>query len=267
MGTPTYDLYIDDSGTRLPDRRASERRDDGIDAFALGGFLVESEGAPQAVELHKEFIQAQGLTYPLHSNPIRCKKGNFRWLANDESRAKQFYAELSRLLLNAPGLLIACVVHRPGYNSRYVPLYGAARWMLCKSAYAILVERAAKYAHSHGRRLRVYIESSGKREDRILREYHRELATEGMPFQPQTSHRYSPLCPEALRAILMKNPQFIKKTNPLAQLADLVLYPVVKGGYEQNYQPYRLLKESGKLIDAHVADPEILGIKYYCFDG
>ena len=35
----------------------------------------------------------------------------------------------------------------------------------------------------------------------------------------------------------------------MIQIADLVLYPMAKGGYDSDYRPYKKLKESGKLID------------------
>jgi len=54
----------------------------------------------------------------------------------------------------------------------------------------------------------------------------------------------------------------------MIQIADLVLYPMAKGGYDSSYNPYRKLKESGKLIDCLLTEDKILvgGIKYSCFD-
>ncbi|CAG1012369.1 hypothetical protein RHIZO_04239 [Rhizobiaceae bacterium] len=54
----------------------------------------------------------------------------------------------------------------------------------------------------------------------------------------------------------------------MMQIADLFLYPMAKGGYDPTYRPYRALKESGRLIDAHLSPERIpsLGIKYSCFD-
>ncbi len=54
----------------------------------------------------------------------------------------------------------------------------------------------------------------------------------------------------------------------MIQLADIVLYPMVKGGYEPNYRPYRHLMENKKLIDAVLAPEDLpsCGIKYSCFE-
>ena len=55
---------------------------------------------------------------------------------------------------------------------------------------------------------------------------------------------------------------------PMLQLADLVLYPMAKAGYDSSYEPYLSLCHAGKLIDSYLEDNQILlrGIKYSCFD-
>ena len=69
-------------------------------------------------------------------------------------RAGIFYEDLYQLLRAAPVTGLACVIDRPGYNARYREKYGRQRWSLCKSAFTISVERAAKYARSLDCRLR-----------------------------------------------------------------------------------------------------------------
>src|SRR6516162_2327319 len=145
MPTSTYHLYLDDSGTRYP-RRKSSARLDGLDYFAMGGLLVPSERINDALLAHAELVNRHGILAPLHSNSIRVRKGAFAWLEHDRERACRFYADLERTLCQLPGYVVGCVIHRPGYNDRYAPLYGKARWDLCKSAYTISVERAAKFA-------------------------------------------------------------------------------------------------------------------------
>ena len=53
----------------------------------------------------------------------------------------------------------------------------------------------------------------------------------------------------------------------MSQIADLVLYPMAKGGYDSNYPPYKALKENNKLIDNLLPEDRIplCGIKYSCF--
>lgn len=267
MGTLTLDLYIDDSGSRLPNRSPALVRKDGIDAFAFGGYIVPSEEATQINTLHANFIAKHAINIPLHSTKIRCQKDEFRWLGRDKVRAQAFYDDLNSLMTSAPGYSTACVIHRPGYNARFEDRYGEERWRLCKSAYFILVERAAKYAASQGRRLKIFAEATGKREDKAVREYHRILREEGLPFQATTSDKYAPLQAKDFSSILMKNPTFVKKDNPRIQLADLLLYPLVKGQYDPTYKPYMLLITHQKLIDNQLLndDVSVMGIKKYCF--
>jgi hypothetical protein len=156
---------------------------------------------------------------------------------------------------------------RPGYNARYLKKYGRQRWSLCKSAFNISVERAAKYARGIGCRLRVLPERCNKKEDRVLRTYYEELKTKGLPFAPETSDKYRPLTTAELSAILYEF-KLKAKTSPMAQLADLFLWPMCMGGYRTDNRPYKRLLEDDKLIECELPyeDREMLATKYYCFD-
>lgn len=52
------------------------------------------------------------------------------------------------LMRDAPVIGLACVIDWPGYNKRYAEKYAENRWMLCKTAFSVVVERAAKFAIS-----------------------------------------------------------------------------------------------------------------------
>lgn len=270
MGTPSYDLYLDDSGTRFLDNPETPppTRNDGMDYFALGGLLLKSEDLGLLIESYDKFAKDHGIVYPLHSHKIRTRKEEFGWLKTEPERATRFYQDLSNLLCQMPGYVTACCVHRPDYNARYSKTYGEARWKLSKSAYNIVVERAAKFALRENRKLVVYVEASGKKEDKDIKIYHRDMVSEGMQFNKERSQKYSPLGEGDFRSVLMKNPNFVNKTNRAAQIADLVLYPVVKGRYVPNYPPYQQLMEAGKIIDTALEEGEriSMGVKYFCFD-
>jgi len=66
---------------------------------------------------------------------------------------QSFHEDLAHLIEALPIVVIACVVDRRGYNDRYFELYKDERWMLCKTAFAILLERAAKFADRSARQL------------------------------------------------------------------------------------------------------------------
>lgn len=166
-----------------------------------------------------------------------------------------------------PVVGLACVIDRPGYNARYREKYGRQRWSLCKSAFTISVERAAKYARSQNCRLRVLPERCNKKEDDMLKGYYNDLKAIGQPFDPNTSEKYHPLTPEEFKKTLLEfHPQM--KSSRMPQFADLYLWPMCMGGYNPDNRPYKRLKEDGKLIECVLPkeDWQMLATKYYCFD-
>lgn len=264
--TPTLHLYIDDTGTRSLDYEQQIARHDGMDHFAFAGYLIDSEDTAIIDSQHSELCTDLSIDYPLHSTAIRCRNKNFHWLSKDKNRAGIFYKRLEDFILQSPVIGVGCVINREGYAKRYYEKYGTKKWKLCKSAYSILIERCAKYAFYNGKKLAVYIESSGKREDNLIKEYHREIYENGMPFDKGVSAKYKPMTAEEFKITLLKNPKFLKKDNPRIQLADLLAYPIAKGQFESNYKPYQDLIVREMLIDQMVEDCEVVGIKRYCFD-
>lgn len=259
-------LYIDNSGTRDPDREPSTNRRDGMDCFALGGILINQEDVDALYAAHRAFCDRWRIDYPLHSWAIRGGRENFGWLKKPEA-AFDFLLSLETFVVGLPILGIAAVIDRPGYVARYKEKHKDDLWFMCKTAYSILVERAAKYAASKGRKLRVFHEECGQREDRDLLAYHKALKKDGMPFDAGTSGGYQSLSALQFRDIVMGDLKRRSKEVPMIQIADLVLYPMAKAGYDPTYRPYVALMDNGKLIDAVLppADRPILGIKYSCF--
>lgn len=268
MNDSTLHLFIDDSGVRLPNREHTQPRNDKLDYFALGGVIVKPEDRSQIRNAYDKLRTKYGMDYALHSSCIRSKKKDFRWLGTDEAKEKRFLNDLWRFICSQPIIVHACVVHRPGYNARYEKEYGKSRWDLCKSAYSILVERAAKYALRENRKLLVYVEETGRIEDRLIKEYHKHLLDEGPYFDQHTSAKYTPLDSGGFSHTLARNPNFTTKNHFLTQLADLVLFPVVKEIYEPNYRSFVSMHNAGLIIDQHLSEDEqkTIGVKYYCFD-
>jgi hypothetical protein len=260
-------LYIDDSGSRNPDYQQSETRRDEMNCFALGGILVKEEEVGALIAAHKAFCAEWKIVYPLHSHAIRGGREKFGWLKKPEN-ALEFLPALEELLLGLPIICIAAVLDRPGYVQRYAERYEDRLWLMCKTAFSILIERAAKHARREGRKLRVYFEQAGKAEDRALVEYTRSLKTTGMPFDQRGSAAYASLSANEFREIVRGEPRRRTKKVPMIQLADLVLYPIAKGGYDSRYRPYAKLVERGKLIDSLLSEGERpqLGVKYSCFE-
>jgi len=261
-----YVLYFDDTGSRDPDKANYAQRKDAMDCFGLGGFLIKEEDISEVFTRHKTLCQKWNITYPLHSQSIRGGRNDFSWLRKNPEKGYLFQAELNDFLLSLPIIGIACVIDRPTYIDRYRDRHEKL-WFMCKTAFSVLVERSAKFADEQGRKLEIYYEETGKKEDRDIVAYARELKKMGSPFNPTTSGKYQPLLPNDYARIILGEPQRRTKKLALLQIADLILYPMAKGGYDQTYRPYQSLKEGGKLIDSWFSEEERAerGIKYSCF--
>lgn len=267
MPKSQLNFYIDDSGTRHPDRlgaSGSLKRD----WFALGGVLVQESDEAECRLRYGHFCKSWGIDYPLHSADVRHHANRFRWLESaDEKEVAKFMRELSTFLTSIPAIGLACVIDRPGYNERYTVKYGRDKWLLCKTAFSIAVERAAKYAMAVGSKLNVYVERCSKTDDRKIHEYYRDLKASGAPFDLKNSQKYDPLASDAYKSVLydlkLKN-----KTSPLMQIADMYLWPMCMGGYHRSNKPSVMLRDSGKLMDVVCGVSRVgeLGIKYSCFE-
>lgn len=262
-----YYLYFDDSGIRLPDKQQKPIREDGMDHFALGGILLTQPGRNALIEAHAALCKKWSIDYPLRSSDIRGKRERFSWLA-DPAAHDVFFSDLNAYLQAIPVIGFAAVIDRVGYNNRYEAKYGEKRWWMCKTAFSILVERAAKYVDERGGRLKIRFEETGKNEDRAISEYFKNLKKKGLPFDPATSSKYGFLQAKDFQRILKGEPERSTKKSPILQTADLYLYPMVKGGYNKDYPPYKMLMENKKLIDVLLPPEKVesCGIKYSCFD-
>jgi len=262
-------FYIDDSGTRHPDHAPHPARHN-HDWFALGGILIDDEAIPDAELLIDEFRirWPQMGEAPLHSWEIRGRHENFKWLGVGAKTFDLFASDLESLLFALPVTGLGCVIDRPGYNARYREKYGRQRWALCKTAFAVAVERATKYAILRDRKLRIYVERTDKKEDQKMKEYYHTLRGDGHWFDPNTAGKYEPISPDDYRTTLYEF-RTKAKTSKLMQIADLYLWPMCMGGYEKLNRPYSRLMGAGKFIDCGLAPEEVgtRGIKYSCFDG
>ena len=232
----------------------------------MGGVLIKEEDIDLVIQKHKDFCDEWSIDYPLHSSRIRGGQGKFGWLKKPEN-AGLFYSAIEELLLSLPIIGIACIIDRAGYVARYKDRHDKL-WFMCKTTFCILVERATKFVDERDRKLEIFFEETGKKEDREIIRYLRDLKQQGNPFNQQTSREYNPLAAEDYRKVILGEPRRKTKKVPMIQIADLVLYPMAKAGYDPKYRPYQKLKEAGKLIDCHISTDQFpyLSIKYSCFD-
>lgn len=264
----TLNFYIDDSGTRHPTRNPGKRPAHGYDWFALGGVLVRSDDEEQARALHLDFCSRWNIADPLHSSEIRSQNLSFDWLRRLTNEEKtRFYEELYVLMRDVPATGLACTIDRAGYNARYLEKYMQEPWLLCRTAFGVAVERAAKFARQQDLKLRVFPERCNKQEDANMASYYRSLRTDGAPFGKENSEKYAPLTAEEFAETLYEFKPKLKK-SPMMQMADLYLWPICIGGYHQGNRPYRRLMADGKLIECRLPeeDWQMLASKYSCFE-
>ncbi|MEX0922106.1 MAG: DUF3800 domain-containing protein [Rhodovibrionaceae bacterium] len=261
-------FYMDDSGTRHPDHKPGRVPRHGHDWFGLGGVLIKQEDEDAARAAYDELCSCWKISAPLRSADIRSKAGPFAWLGKLETaELERFYEELYQLLATIPVTGHGCVIDRPGYNARYREKYGRERWSLCKTAFSVSVERAAKLARGQGYKLKVFVERGDPKADKHAKQYYDSLRKTGTPFDPKTSGKYAPLTAAELADTLYEfRTKF--KSSPLMQIADLYLWPICIGGYDQANRTYARLKKDGKLIDCLLDAEQIPagGIKYSCWE-
>jgi hypothetical protein len=260
-------FYLDDSGTRAPNRKPLPFNPAVREFFALGGVLITEEDEAAARKAYADFCVRWSIHYPLHSVEIRHGSGNFRWLKRYTEERNRFMAELSRLLTGINVTGVACVIDRPGYDARYREKYGRRQWHLCQTAFGVVVERAVKFARRESRKLRVMPERSCKTDEQRLKRYYDGLRREGLPFDRQSSSGYAPLTPGEFEETLHEI-RFKSKSSPLGQIADLYLWPIALAGYDAGNRPYGMLMDAGRLIENRLSQEEVAvcGSKYSCFE-
>ena len=264
-------LYLDDSGTRNANHEPGTRAAHGYDWFALGGVVLRQEDEDAARDKHAKFMSGWNLDPAnvfLHSFDIRNKTGAFTWLsALKLAEYERFFEELYELMQSPPFVGFACVIDRPGYDHRYRAKYGRDQWSLCRTAFSVLVERAAKYARGRGCKLKVFAERADKNVDAWTRGYYDHLRENGMPFAAENMKQYAPLSAAQMKETLYEF-RVKRKSSPIMQLADLYLWPMAIGGYHRANRTYARLRGDKKLIDCLLDDKAIPteGIKYSCWD-
>ena len=260
-------FYMDDSGTRAPNRKPLPFDPHRHEFFALGGVLINEEDEGAARTAYEEFRHRWLIDYPLHSVEIRHSSRAFSWLKRGADEYEKFMRDLSRFPTKIDVVGLACVGDRPGYDARYREKYGRRQWHLCQTAFSVVVERAAKYARDNGRKLRVMPERSSRDDERRIRAYFGSLREKGAPFDGQSSSQYAPLRADEFCDTLYEL-RFKAKSSPMAQVADLYLWPLAIAGYDERNRAYGLLRDAGRLIESRLPESQLTarGTKYSCFE-
>lgn len=260
-----YTIYMDETGNRHPDKKADISRE-GRDWFGFGGILLRGEDSDTARNLVTAFSQKWSLRGPLHLTDMLAEKKSFSWLGRlSHVDRRQFWTDWERVLCEAPVFGVGCIIDRPGYVARGYLQKHPDRWLLCRSAFDITVERCSKIAMHENRKLHVVFEQDAAI-NKIVTGYFENLKQNGMGFDKNNSSYYNPLDGNKFSSVLGRI-QHKPKDHDLLQIADSYIYSIARGGYDKKFDLYRAIKSAGKLSDD--CFPEIdenVGIKYYCFD-
>lgn len=263
---PHFVFFMDDFGTRTMCRPGEALPMEAhIFSFGLGGIIVRSDAVDELSTKTKEFCNRWGVP-ELHGNKIRSGKGKFGFLKTDPERRDLFFADLEDLIIDERIVAHACVICRPGYRDRYYEKHAeGSRWQMSKTAFDISVERAAKYARRSGCGLSIAYERCGEKEDRLIESYFKTLREKGTGFDRDNSAKHQPLTKSELQESLISIwPD--GKSNPMLQLADLVLHPLGHRPTGLKNRAYDRMSEAGQIMDARGEGNETIAVKYSCYD-
>ncbi len=126
-------LYLDDSGTRHPNRTSAQLPTHGRDWFGLGGIILPDAEREEFKKKHAALVEKWSINKPLHSSEIRNCSHNFKWLGKVEAAKRQEFLQDIQALVTSPCLTaIACVK-----NKSSVPMQVAdiCLWPMCIGGY------------------------------------------------------------------------------------------------------------------------------------
>jgi hypothetical protein len=261
-----YTFYIDETGNRNPDHKPDRHREH-RDWFGVGRILVKGEDVEACKTKRQEFVEKWDVRSPLHMTDILGNHKNFSWLGRlpEETRHK-FWGEYKTFLATVPAMGLACIIDRPGYVARGYLKDNPDRWLLCRSAFDISVERAAKIARKDGRRLNVVFEQDAGI-NQIIVGYFKNLKANGHGFHAGRSDKYGPLS-QAEFAETLSSIEYKPKKNSMLQIADSYLYAMARRPYDRKFDVACRLRDARKTADSCLLSEEApsMGIKHYCFE-
>lgn len=261
-----FTLYMDETGSRHPDKKQDSSRA-GRDWFGFGGFLIRGEHNDGARILVQDFAKKWKLKHPAHMTDMLAEAKGFSWLGRTaQATRNEFWRDWEQVLCSVEAIGIGCVIDRPGYIARgYLENY-KDKWLLCRSAFDITVERAVKIAKSEDRKLHVVFEQDPGINSTVS-EYFHNLKANGLAFDKESSKSYQPLQQSDFEHTLGRI-QHKPKSHELLQIADSYIYALARYKYDKKFWLYRSLRDHKRIADFFVPPgmSKTLGVKYYCFD-
>ena len=262
-----FTICMDETGNRHPDKKSDSSRE-GRDWFGFGGIMIWGEHNDDARTLVKDFSTKWRLKYPAHITDMMSERKGFAWLGKlSQSDRDLFWSDWKYVLRGSEAIGIGCVISRPGYAARgYLEKHKDSKWLLCRSAFDITIERATKIARLEDRKLHVVFEQDPAMNS-IVVGYFDNLKTNGLEFDPSNSNKYAPLSQAEFNETLGRI-EYKPKAHPLLQIADSYIYSIARHKFDRGFHIYRDLRDHRRIADFAVPSgmSRTLGVKYYCFD-
>lgn len=261
-----FTFYMDETGNRHPDKKSDASRQ-GRDWFGLGGVLIRGEDNDAIRQAVADFSERWDLTGPAHLTDMMSEKKQFAWLGRKtEVIRQQFWDDWHHVLSGANVIGLGCIVDRPGYLARGYLEKGPDKWLLCRSAFDIVIDRAAKIARHEGRKLHVVFEQDPGI-NKTMTTYFNMLKQDGLAFDAGNSSKYSPLTQPEFAETLGRI-DHKPKSHALLQMADSYIYAMARHGFDKKFGLYRHLRDHGRIADFALPQDCLphMGVKYYCFD-
>jgi hypothetical protein len=230
------------------------------------GQQMRCVGMPEIVEADAPQAPSTKQSHPFVRHAVRLERATVSLcddervaIGSDASRSSS-WACRTRHAFNSSRIVVASA------SVRARPLLDQ-KWLLCRSAFDIVVERSAKFASIRGRRLRVFYERADPATDERIESYFKNIRASGMGFDVENSAKYRPLTAAKFSHVLI-GIEGKAKENSYLQIADSYIYAIARGSYDPSFGIYKLLMERGKLVTSQVegALAPFLGIKNYCFE-
>lgn len=241
-----YFMFIDESGEaniKIPDPR--------FNIFVLCGIIFREDKYnifnEQMKDLKKKFFNTEEIVF--HSFEMRGKKGIFKIFKEPEIM-RSFYIDIGKVFTECEYRIIACVINKEMYKSKY-----SYKNHAYEDSLTFMCERAIRYIGvNSGNTLYLCLEKRDKRKDVVLKKHYTDFIRYGTQY---LSTKACEMCHPKLH---FRGKQ--ENINGL-QFADLCAYPIARKHLSPtNAQPtFDLLKN--KFCCNTMGDYDGIGLKKF----
>jgi hypothetical protein len=238
--SPLFHLYIDETGSRHPDKEASTAKH-GFDWFGLGGLLITQEDEATAKSKLATFVARwPQIRSPLHFTDIRAQKKGFAWLGNlkleDHNR---FWSDSARFSHQFRGRgLLASSIAQATSNGGTAKGEGTPNGSFAEAHSIFWSTELPNTQNPRGGGCVSTMKERTLLPTRRVHEYYETIKFSGLAFDESTSSKYRPLKQVEFQNVLLAI-EGKDKGNKMMQVADSYLYAIARGSYDVKFDVYK----------------------------